>query len=154
MKIKEIMTPEPVTCSPATDLAVAAELMLKADSGFLPVVDQGKLIGVVTDRDMFIALATRNKLPSQLTVGEVGRKDVFACAPDDDVRAALATMKQRRVRRLPVQGPGQTLVGVVSMNDVLLTACQAGAVRHDEVVDTFQAICTHAKAAPATLVAA
>ena len=63
MRIKDVMTREPATCSPATDLAAAAALMLDKDCGILPVVDDhGKLVGVVTDRDMYIALATRNVL--------------------------------------------------------------------------------------------
>jgi CBS domain-containing protein len=144
MKIKDIMTPEPATCSPATSLAAAAALMLDADCGILPVVDEeGKLAGVVTDRDMYIALATRNKLASQMAVGEVARKTVYTCSPDDDVQTALATMKQHRIRRLPVEGFGGTVAGIVSMNDILLAAGPRKAVRSDEVVDTFQAICSH-----------
>ena len=62
MKVKEIMTREPKVASPATTLAAAGALMLEGDCGILPVVDEaGKLVGVVTDRDMYIALATRDK---------------------------------------------------------------------------------------------
>ena len=61
MKIKDIMTPQPTTGAPDTSLAAAAELMLDADCGLLPVVEDGKLVGIVTDRDMFIALATRDR---------------------------------------------------------------------------------------------
>jgi CBS domain-containing protein len=144
MKIKDVMTPNPVTCTPATNLAAAAALMLDADCGILPVVDDhGKLAGVVTDRDMYIALATRNRLASEITVGEVARQTVFTCGPDDDVQAALATMKQHRIRRLPVEGFGGTVAGIVSMNDIMLAAGPRKAVRNDEVVDTFQAICAH-----------
>ena len=60
MKVRDIMTGEPRTCSPGTNLAAAAELMLDGDCGILPVMEDGKLVGVVTDRDMYIALATRN----------------------------------------------------------------------------------------------
>lgn len=149
MKIKDIMTAEPRTCSPETNLAAAAELMLKADCGMLPVIDgEGKLVGVVTDRDMYIALATRNTLASELTVGEVARQQVCTCEPDDDVHAALATMKQHHIRRLPVEGFGRTVAGVVSMNDILLAAGARKAVRSDEVVDTLQAICAHHHPAP------
>jgi CBS domain-containing protein len=149
VKIKDIMTSEPKTCSPDTNLASAAELMLNADCGILPVVeDGGKLVGIVTDRDMYIALATRNRLASQLTVGEVAREAVFTCGPDDDVHSALATMKQHHIRRLPVEGFGRTVAGIVSMNDILLAAGPRKAVRNDEVMDTFQAICAHHHPAP------
>jgi len=148
MKVKDIMTAEPRTCSPGTNLAAAAALMLDGDCGILPVVDRGKLVGVVTDRDMYIALATRNKLASQLTAGEVARKKVVTCGPEDDVHAVLTTMREHRVRRLPVEGFGGTVLGIVSMNDILLAIRPGTAVRTDEVVDTFQAICAHHHPAP------
>jgi CBS domain-containing protein len=148
MKVKNLMTQEPRTCTRATNLAEAAALMLDADCGILPVVDdQGKIVGVVTDRDMYIALATRNKLASQLTVGEVARSEVVTCGPDDDVQAALATMKQHRVRRLPVEGFGGTVAGIVSMNDILLAAGTKG-VGNAEIVDTFRTICAHRHPTP------
>lgn len=143
MQIKNIMTTEVRTCAPATSVAAAAALMLDGDCGILPVVENGKLAGVVTDRDMYIALATRNTLASRLTVGEVVRRQVWTCTADDDVHAALATMKEHRVRRLPVVGFRDTLVGMVSMNDLLLAAGPRKTVRSDEVVDTLQAICAH-----------
>lgn len=144
MKVKDIMTREPAMCSPTTNLAAAAKLMLDADCGILPVVDDGgKLVGVVTDRDMYIALATRNTLPSQTTVGEVAHQEVLTCGPDDDVQTALATMRQHRVRRLPVEGFGGLVAGIVSMNDILLAAGPQNAIENDEVVATLQAICAH-----------
>jgi CBS domain-containing protein len=92
---------------------------------------------------MYIALATRNKLASQVTVGDVARKRVWTCGPDDDVHAALVTMKEHRIRRLPVEGFGGTALGIVSMNDIVLAAGPRKAIRNDEVVDTFQEICAH-----------
>ena len=77
MKIKEIMTGEPRTCSLGTNLAAAAALMLDGDCGILPVVEDGKLVGVVTDRDMYIALATRNTRASEFTVREVVQTPTF-----------------------------------------------------------------------------
>ena len=143
MNVKSLMTPNPRTCTRGTNLAEAAALMLDADCGILPVVnDEGKLVGVVTDRDMYIAVATRNTLPSALTVGEVARGKVFTCGPDDDVQTALATMKQHHVRRLPVEGFGGTVAGIISMNDLLLAAGKKG-VGNADIIDTFQAICAH-----------
>ena len=148
MTVKNLMTSAPRTCTQATNLAEAAVLMLDADCGILPVVDDdGKLIGVVTDRDMYIALATRNTPASQLTVGEVAHRKVFTCGPDDDVQSALATMKQHHVRRLPVEGFGGTVAGIVSMNDILLAAGKKG-VADADIIDTLQAICAHHHPAP------
>jgi CBS domain-containing protein len=148
VKIKDIMTVEPRTCSRNTSVAAAAALMLEGDCGILPVVDDGTLVGVVTDRDMYIALATRNRLASELTVGEVVQTPVYTCGPDDDAQAALETMKQHRVRRLPVEGFGGTVMGIVSISDVLLTAGARKPVRDAEVVSTLQAICAHHHPSP------
>jgi len=153
MKVKQIMTGEPKTCGPHTTLAAAANLMLEGDCGILPVVENGTLAGIVTDRDMYIALATRNKRASDVKVSEVAGRTVLTCEPDDDVHEALATMKQGRVRRLPVVGFGGIVLGIVSMNDILLAAGSGKAVRNDEVVDTLQAICAHHHPAPHVVVA-
>lgn len=148
MKIKDIMTTDVRTCSPGTNLAAAAALMLDGDCGILPVMDEGKLVGVVTDRDMYIALATRDAPASRVTVGEVARQQVWTCGPDDDVHAALKTMEAHRVRRLPVEGFSGSILGIVSMNDILLAAGAGKAIRSDEVVDTLQGICAHHHPAP------
>jgi CBS domain-containing protein len=148
MKIRDIMTAEPRTCSLWTNLAEAAALMLDGDCGILPVVEQGKLVGVVTDRDMFVALATRNKRASEVTVGQVVQTPAYTCGPDDDVQAVLETMKQHRVRRLPVEGFGGTVMGIVSMNDIVLTSGARKPARDSEVMATLQAICAHHHPAP------
>lgn len=147
MKIREIMTAQPKTASPGTTLAAAAHLLWDADCGMLPVVEGSKLVGVVTDRDMYVALATRNKPASQITVSDVATGTVWACGPDDEVQAALDTMKARRVRRLPVVDAG-ALIGIISLNDVVIAAGAGKAVRNEEVVDTFKAICAHPAATP------
>ena len=142
MQIKDIMTPQPRTASPRTTLAEAAQLLWNGDCGILPVTDEGKLVGVVTDRDMYIALGTRNQPASDIAVGDVASATVWTCAPTDDVHVALDTMRERRVRRLPVVADG-SLVGIVSLNDLALVAGAGKPVRNEEVVDTFKAICAH-----------
>jgi CBS domain-containing protein len=153
MKVKDIMTTEPKTCAEDMTLAGAADLMWEGDCGILPVLDDRKVVGVVTDRDMYIALATRDRLASQMAVGEVTRKPVVTCEPEEDVHAALAAMKTHRVRRLPVVGFGDTLLGIISMNDILLAARPEGPVRSEEVVETLQAICGHHHPAPHVIAA-
>lgn len=148
MKIKDIMTGDPRTCSPDTNLAAAAALMLDGDCGILPVVDDGKLVGIATDRDMYIALATRNKRASEITMREVIQTPVHTCGPDDDVQAALEKMKQHCVRRLPVEGFGGSIMGIVSMNDIVLASGPRKPVRDTEVVSTLQAICAHHHPSP------
>lgn len=143
MKVKDIMTGEVRTCSPDTNLAAAAALMLDGDCGVLPVVVDGKLVGVVTDRDMYIALATRDKRASEIAVREVVQTPVYTCGPDDDIQTALETMKQYRVRRLPVEGFGGTIMGIVSMNDIVLVTGPRKPVHDADVVSTLQAVCAH-----------
>jgi CBS domain-containing protein len=148
MKVKDIMTSEPRTCSLATNLAAAAALMLDGDCGILPVVEDEKLVGVVTDRDLYIALATRNKRASEITVHEVVQTPVYTCGPDDDIQAALETMKQHCVRRLPVEGFGGTLMGIISMNDIVLASGPRKPVHDVDVVSALQAICAHHHPSP------
>ena len=143
MKISDLMTPDPITCLPSTNLAEAASLMLQADCGILPIVENGKIRGVVTDRDLFIALGTRDQRPSAMTVGEVMQGPLFTCNPDDDVEAVLELMKEHAIRRVPVEGFGGTVLGIVSMNDFVRVAGARTAVRGVEVVETLQSICAH-----------
>jgi CBS domain-containing protein len=143
MKVRDLMTTDLKTCSPDTTVAEAAQLLWEGDCGILPVVDNGELIGIVTDRDMYIALATQNLRASQLKVGAIATKQLSTCAPEDDVHAALATMRQARVRRLPVVGFGATVRGILSINDILLAAGAGKEVANEDVVRTLQAICSH-----------
>jgi CBS domain-containing protein len=147
MKIKDVMTSTPRTCAPETTLAAAAALMLEADCGILPVVRDGSLQGVVTDRDLYIALATRNRLASEVTVGEVAQSPVHTCAPEDDVRAALAAMLEHRIRRLPVTGLGGVVLGIVSLNDLVLAPGATKPARAVEIVTTLQGVCAHRRGA-------
>ena len=148
MNVNEVMTSDPRACAPGTSVAEAAAIMLQADCGILPVVENGKLIGVVTDRDLFIALATRNLRASDITVGDVARRAVLTCRPEDDVDRALNIMRERQVRRLPVQDSGGRLVGIVSMNDIVLATGPRKPLRETEVVTTLQGICAHHQTAP------
>jgi CBS domain-containing protein len=143
MKVKEIMTTNPVTCTPDTTVAEAAHLMWEADCGILPVVDDGEIEGVVTDRDMYIALATRNTRAANLKVGAVATKTVVSCAPEDDVQQALALMKEALVRRLPVLGFGGTVLGIVSMNDIVRAADVDESLTSEDVVDALKTLCGH-----------
>lgn len=147
MKVKDIMTRDVKSCSPDTTVAEAAHLMWEADCGILPVVDDGALEGVITDRDMYIALATKNARASQLKAGAIATKTVVICAPDDDVQAALATMKEARVRRLPVVGDDKTLRGILSMNDIVLAVGPGPGVSSDDVIDALKVICGHSRSA-------
>jgi CBS domain-containing protein len=143
MKVREIMTVAPRTCTPDTTLAEAANVMWESDCGALPVVDDGELVGIVTDRDMFIALGTRNTRAALLRVGAVATRKVVTCRADDEVEAALSTMKEARVRRLPVVDANRKLIGILSLNDIALAAGDDRPVRDRDVMDALRSICAH-----------
>jgi CBS domain-containing protein len=153
VKVKEIMTTELKTCSLNTNLAAAAALMLDGDCGILPVVEEGRLFGVVTDRDLYIALATRDKRASELTVGQVVQAPVYTCSAEDDLYAALETMKRHGVRRLPVEGYGGIAVGIVSIDDIVRASGPHKPVRDADVVNAMQAICVPQRASRRTAAA-
>jgi CBS domain-containing protein len=128
MKIETIMTGAVQSCGPGTNLASVVETMWLHACGIVPVVDEGgSAIGVVTDRDICIALGTRNVVAAALTARDVMSQPVVGCAPDDDCFIALLTMEQRGVRRLPVLGPGGVLLGIVSLDDIVKRAARAPA---------------------------
>jgi CBS domain-containing protein len=121
MRVEDVMTRGVAFCNPGTNAAAAAEIMWAQDCGFLPVLeDSGRVAGIVTDRDLFIALGTQNRNASELTVGEVMHREPSICAPDDDVRNAMRAMAEHGVYRLPVVDESGALRGVLSMDDVVL----------------------------------
>ena len=128
MKIKTIMTEAVRSCAPETNLASVVETMWTYDCGIVPVVNErGEVIGVVTDRDICIALGTRDVPASTLTARDVMTQPVIGCAPEDDCFIALLAMEQRGVHRLPVLGIGGVLLGIVSVDDIVKRAARAPA---------------------------
>ena len=156
MKVADLMTREVQSCTPETNLATAAMQMWNGDCGTLPVIDDdGKVIGMITDRDICIAAATKHQDIASIKVGEVTTGEVQSCAPETSVRDALKTFEKARVRRLPVVDENAKLQGILSMNDIVLHTGEerdkkTTGVSYADVVNTFKAICTpHAKAAAA-----
>jgi CBS domain-containing protein len=114
------------SCAPETNLACVVQTMWEHDCGIVPVVDgNGRAIGVVTDRDICIALGTRNQPASMVSAHEVLSEPVMGCAPDDDCFIVLQIMERHRVRRLPVLGTGDVLLGIVSLDDIVERAAAA-----------------------------
>ncbi|HYL99340.1 MAG TPA: CBS domain-containing protein [Blastocatellia bacterium] len=146
MKVSDVMTREPRSCSRETNLASAVEILWMNDCGCLPVIDENcKVIGIVTDRDISIATATRDRKPSEITVGEVISGAVECCHPDDDVTAALQKMQAHRVRRIPVINREGVLEGILSLNDIALNAQESrsrlGLITYEDLGKTLKSIC-------------
>jgi CBS domain-containing protein len=136
MKVQDAMMGTPVSCYPETNLGSAIELLWERNCGILPIVDaKKKIIGVVTDRDLCVALGTRNRLPGQITVGEVATGEVHSCRGQDDIHSALQTMANKRVRRLPVVNEDGVLEGILSMDNVVLHTVPSGWGREVELSD-------------------
>jgi CBS domain-containing protein len=120
MKVKDVMTQSAVCCSTDTNVGAAVELLWVRNCGMLPVVgNDRKIRGVVTDRDICIAMGTRNSLAGELTVGEIGTKNVVTCRPEDEIHETLRTMAEKQVRRLPVVSDEGIPQGVLSIDDII-----------------------------------
>jgi len=129
MKVRQIMEAAVHSAPSDATLAEAGRRMARNECGFLPVVDaQGKVIGVITDRDICVAVTGADRRPSDMTVRGAMSSRVYACGPDDDLGRALSTMQLRLVRRLPVIDDRRTLVGILSIDDVVAHAAPASAV--------------------------
>ena len=141
MKVREMMTSDVRTCRPETNLAEAVRDMWEGDCGALPIVnDEGRVTGVITDRDICIAVATKGRSADRIAVREVDHGHAYTCLPDDDATAALQMMKVHKVRRLPVVDADGHLRGILSLNDVVT---HAGAATPTDVVSTLASICEH-----------
>ncbi len=108
------MTKDVSFCNPGTNAAAATEIMWTGNCGSLPIIEDGRrVVGMVTDRDLLIALGTSNRNAADLLVGEVMNKDLALDAPNDDVRQALKTMAERQLHRLLVVDEDGALKGIL-----------------------------------------
>lgn len=155
MKVKDVMTVDPVAIWLTESLASAAKSMWENDCGIMPIIKDGrKVVGVITDRDICMATAVRNRPESTISVEEVMSGKMFSVKPDDDIHSALQLMQDHKVRRLPVMDEEGELKGMLSMNDIVLKAQETNGkkppVTFHDVVKTYKAICEH----PVPMVAA
>ena len=112
MKVHELMTTEPTTVEPKATLGEVATLMKQQDCGSIPVIEGGRLIGIVTDRDIVVRGVAAGKDPKTQRVNEVMSADPVTIGPDEDVSDAEKKMADRQIRRLPVVEGGK-LVGII-----------------------------------------
>lgn len=148
MKVREVMTQDAKTIWITESLADAAKSMWENDCGILPIIKDGrKVVGVITDRDICMATAMKERNPANISVEEVMTGTVYAVAPDEDIKQALKTMRKQKVRRLPVLNLQGELEGILSMNDIVLKAKAGNGKKPQidpaDVVKTYQAICEH-----------
>ncbi len=117
MKVSECMSRDVRIASPDWSIREAARAMKEIDAGFLPVGENDRLVGMVTDRDIAIRAIAKNKGPKTL-VRDVMTDEVIYCHDDEDLDAVSTKMADRKVRRLPVLNREKRLVGIVSIGDL------------------------------------
>lgn len=119
MRCREIMTSNVKTATREMPLRDVAVMMRDGDMGSIPVVEEGKLVGIVTDRDIVIRSIAEGK-NSDSPVGEAMTTEIFAVKPDDFVFEAIRIMGEKQVRRIPVTDENGGLAGIIAMADVAL----------------------------------
>ena len=115
--IRDVMTSEVRACEPSTTVVEAAKAMAKEDIGPVPVVEDGRLIGILTDRDIVVRVVAEGRDPASTKIEEVATRDLVTVSPDDDVNTALSRMAESQVRRIPIV-EGDRLVGIVAQADI------------------------------------
>lgn len=116
MIVKDVMTPNPRVVQPTESIQVAAEVMRSEDTGVVPVVDAGRLVGLITDRDIVVRAVAGGE-STQGPVQSVLSPDLVVATPDMSTADAAKLMAEHQVRRLPVVD-GDRLVGIVSIGDL------------------------------------
>jgi CBS domain-containing protein len=149
MKVQDAMNENVRFCQPDTNLAEATAMMWEYDCGALPVVAEAKgTVGVITDRDIAIAVGTKDMPAWAIPVSDAMSKELYSVSPDDDIHTALKLMRKDKVRRLPVINTEGGLEGILCLNDIALHAEHPNGkttpeLSYEDVVSTFKAICEH-----------
>ena len=119
MRCREIMTRNVKTATPDMSLEAVAALMRDGDMGAVPVIENSKLVGIATDRDIVVRAVAAGK-NANTTIGAAMTTEIFSVKPDDFVFEAIRLMGDRQIRRVPVVGPSGELVGIIAMADIAL----------------------------------
>ena len=122
--VKDVMTSNPATVQADATVVEAARIMRDQDTGIVPVVENERLSGTVTDRDIAVRVVAEGREPESTTVREIASTDVVSVEPEQDLSEALRLMAEHQVRRLPVV-ENDRLVGIVAQADVAREADDA-----------------------------
>ena len=142
MKVNELMTSPVKTCRTTALLGDAARTMLDGDCGCVPVVDsRGRLAGMLTDRDVCLAVAARHQTPWEIPVRDVMSPNIVSCLVTDYLETALVAMKEHRVRRVPVVDEDRRVKGIISIDDVIRNCGLDNSLPADAVIDVLRHIC-------------
>lgn len=133
MRVSQIMSRPVISCDPDDTLERAAHLMWEEDIGFVVVLDEGRLAGVITDRDICMGAYTQGLPLRFIPVRASMSRNVFTVEQGEDVEAAERMMAEKQVRRLPVVDEEGKVIGVLSLNDVAREAQRELGLRSPEV---------------------
>jgi CBS domain-containing protein len=133
MRIRDVMTPNPRTVSPDDTVQTAAQIMQSEDTGAVPVVNDGRVLAVLTDRDIVVRVVAEGA-PLISPVRNIASRDVVCATPDMSTREASDLMSEHQIRRLPVV-ENDRLVGIVSIGDLAVKEGKDG-----RIGDTLQSI--------------
>ena len=117
----ELMTKTLVCCLPHDTVEKAAQLMKSGNIGSIPVIENEqtqKLVGIVTDRDLALKVVAEGRDAKTTKVEAVMTPNVVTCQPDDDLQKTLDAMSEHQLRRIPVVGTGNKILGIISQADV------------------------------------
>jgi len=118
-RCREIMTANVRTAARETTLRETAAIMRDGDMGAVPIVEAGKLVGIVTDRDIVVRAIAEGR-NADAPIGEVMTTEIFSVKPDDFVFEAIRLMGDKQIRRIPVVSESGELAGIIAMADVAL----------------------------------
>jgi len=129
MKVEDIMTTKIESVLPTTTLRAVARKMSDLNVGALPVVEDGNLIGIITDRDVSVYAIAMGHDPQSTEVQKVMTREVYTCGASEDIAEAAKIMEQHKIRRLTVMSGDQSLAGFLSVDDIAPVSGElAGAV--------------------------
>jgi CBS domain-containing protein len=134
-RVEDVMVRDVETIDASASLVQAAQRMRDANVGVLPVVEAGRLRGVLTDRDIVVRGVVRGTDPASLRAGEVASRDLVAARPDWPVQQAMDTMAMHQVGRLPVVDDSERVLGIVTLSSLALRSA-----RQDEALDTAKEV--------------
>ncbi len=115
---QDVMTKNPATCEMQSPVVEAAQMMEREGVGAIPVCENGRLAGIVTDRDIAVRVVASGRDPRQTRIEEVMTRDPESVKADESIDRALEVMESRQVRRIPVIDAGGKLVGIIAQADI------------------------------------
>ena len=140
MKVKDAMKIDVGACSTEDNLMKAAELMRVRDCGSIPLLDaEKKVVGMLTDRDICLAIASRNRKASDVKASDLPNNKAITCLAEDDLESALRKMRKHQIRRLAVVDKSHQLVGMLAISDVLLAVNKNKSLKK-KIYSTLKAI--------------